>query len=87
MFAKLFGEGDDQIVCILTQTEEGEHCIDITFDPKVEGMGLTSVKPTYGDDDHGRAVAQTEFNKLTEETVKPIIDKMREGIRKDFGTT
>ena len=82
-FAKLFGEGDNQVAVLLIADEEtGDLSIRIFLDPKIEGLQVSNVTLGYeGDDDKAREI----FEKFNEEDANKFREGLREELQKNFG--
>jgi len=68
-FAKLFGEGDEQVLVVLGVTDEAEPCLVATW--KTKG-GLKHAQFTEGESG-STASAQWVFDNLTEQRVRALI--------------
>jgi hypothetical protein len=67
-FAKLFGEGDDQVVVIRQEGDEGPEIVVYMQGP--DPFGVCSSTFRYEDDDEGRATADQKFEGYDEENAR-----------------
>lgn len=76
MFAKLYGDGANQVLVKLDEAEDGG--AEIRFYVKPDEMGVCSTALLFKDTDAGWASAKREFTGMTEaiarEQVKPLLD-------------
>lgn len=73
-FAKLFGEGDDQILVVYR--DAGEYPT-ITMTIRVPGLGIMDSKFEYDDTDAGYATSAERFASLDESVAKMLAENMR----------
>ena len=68
-FAKLFQSDEiGQVLVTLHLTGEDTPELHITFDPNVDGLGISSTKVGFPDTDAGEELAQRAFDSVTEES-------------------
>lgn len=76
MFAKLYGDGANQVLVMFDEAEDGG--AEIRFYVKPDEMGVCSTALKFKDTDAGWKSAKREFASMTEgaarERVKPLLD-------------
>lgn len=70
MFARLFGNDDDQILIMLDQEDDGRPTIDAFFQPS--GLGICSFSTVFEASDDGWEKAQFMLRNLSEEQVRTV---------------
>ena len=73
-FAKLFGEGPDQILVVY---RNGGTCPTITMTLRLPGLGIMDSKFEYEDTDEGYATAAERFASIDEEAAQKLAASMR----------
>lgn len=85
-FAKLFHSDEiGQVLVTLHLTGEDTPELHITFDPDVDGLGMSSTKIGFPDTDAGEELAQRAFDLVTEESAVGTARIAIANIRKMFG--
>jgi hypothetical protein len=74
-FAKLFGEGDEQILVMLQSDDEGKPEIRTFFQPP--DLGVCSIAIAFDDSDRGWALAEEGFRKMDEPKARTMTNKVR----------
>ena len=84
MFAKLYGNDDDQILVMLQENAESS-VSELRFFFEQEGLGLCSVAIIFEDCcSTSWANAQKAFDNMTEEKARKIINKVNLSIIQEF---
>lgn len=81
MFAKLFGEDDDQVLVKLDRTEDGNPEVRVYFEAEEFGIGICSIASSWEDDsDASWDKAETAFASLDEQKARGMVDGAMEAI-------
>lgn len=74
-YAKLFGEGERQIVVINQSSDDGWPEVRIFF--KTEDLGVSSIAVSFQDDEAGQGQKASDklFSQMTEEGCRKMINK------------
>lgn len=72
-FAKLYGEGDGQILVKVDSGENGDPEVRFYFQP--EDLGVCSFSMHFEDSDDGRDAAEAAFGRVTHESARELINK------------
>ena len=80
-FARLLGDGENQVVLMVDTDDDDRPCLSLTFNPKVEGMKLSTLYLSFNDSDKGVQAAYAALDKMPEQTVLEIAEKSRTEIR------
>lgn len=80
MFAKLFREGDKQVLVMVASGDDGP---ELRFCFKMPKFGLTTVKFGFEDTDEGWDAAEAVLAKVTEEIACELADKTIEEFLKE----
>ena len=85
MFAKLYGNDDDQILVMLQENAENGGVPELRFFFEPEGLGVCSVASIFEDGCSTSWVkAQKAFDNMTEEKARKIIDTVKPSIIQEF---
>ncbi len=76
-FAKLYGEGDNQVLVKLDEGEEGPE-VRYYFQPP--DLGVCSVAAVFPDTDEGWDRAQAAFDRTTEEIARRVVEEQNSQI-------
>lgn len=82
-FAKLFGSGHDQIVVIrraADETEEGEGVLSFYYDPRIDGLNISSIHLGFGTIE----TRDEAWQSASEERVTEFIASARNQLREAF---
>jgi len=71
-FAKLFGEGETQLVVIKQADDEGRPEVRTFF--QADGLGVSSIAISFKDTEGGWKSADTVFDALTEEKARKVVN-------------
>lgn len=75
MFAKLYGNDDNQVLVKLDTSDEGNPEVRFFFEPK--GLGVCSVAMSWNDDsDESWDKAEKAFANVTEERARSMAEKV-----------
>jgi hypothetical protein len=75
-FAKLFGNGDNQIVVFIQSDDEGKPEVRVFSQPP--NLGVCSVAVGFLDTDEGWNLAKEMFGKVTEEWARNLTNEVLE---------
>ena len=75
-FAKLFGEGESQILTIIQSNDQGEPEVRVFF--QVRGFGVSSAALSFNDNDAGWDKAGRIFANTDESVARAFVDKALE---------
>lgn len=81
-FARLFGDGENQVVVMVDTNDDGKPCVKTTFDPQHELLGLTSFNITFRDSDDGWKAAYDVMDGLIEKNVMNLVESKRQDLHK-----
>lgn len=76
MFARIFGEGSQQILVMIEPNPDG---IALTYTYEFFGLGFGKVFHVYEDTEEGLEAARTALKAVTQEKAQDIVDKSLRG--------
>ena len=81
-FAKLYGDGDDQILVKIDESDDGAPEVRFYFQPLE--LGVCSLAIKFDDSDDGWDKAETAFAAVTEDTAQEVVNKQIERLKGSF---